>query len=68
MEKECCGKNTCGEQGKPVSDQNLTNANKAKTTCCGCDVCSCGDNCLCPTGTISCEPCQEFVDSKKKDN
>ena len=62
---DCCGNKSCCDQDTSNLDQNISKESKAKTTCCGCQSCTCGDNCLCPTGKISCEPCQEFVDSKK---
>jgi hypothetical protein len=38
------------------------------TTCCACNVCTCGDNCTCARGTISCDPCAQFVEECKRKN
>ena len=62
----CCAKQSCCN----VEQQNTEKKTETKqpTTCCGCPNCGCGDNCTCPSGTISCDPCLEFVENKKKEN
>ncbi len=43
----------------------MDNKAKTPTTCCKCDHCECGDNCTCPKGEISCDPCAKFVNESK---
>ena len=63
---DCCGQKSCCEQKDQKSNPDSSKIIKPKTTCCACENCTCGEDCLCPGGKFGCDPCQEFVDSKKK--
>ena len=52
-------------ENESTSNSNITNVAKA---CCPCTVCTCGENCTCASGIISCDPCGEFVENCKRQN
>lgn len=63
VNNSCCKNSSCSEEKRDLNKEVIDN--KPKTTCCACTECACGDFCTCPSGTVSCDPCQVFVDSKK---
>jgi hypothetical protein len=64
------------EQENNLNQSDSNNVNEStgasktvtSTTCCPCDVCTCGENCTCSKGTISCDPCAQFVEECKRKN